>query len=164
MASSNTVTSESSGDKRKSQEDSADGVDKKARTDDKAPLYSGDKLIPERFAEMKRVPKVPNAPGPRDYATAVTDERVKPLLIEMLGELMRLQKRAIEDKNAKARRRLVMGLREVARGIRAHKGKPKGRCFSQEKMIIPLRSSIAASPCSQNGRHGKQFGSVRSHR
>ena len=34
---------------------------------------------------------------------------------------MRLQKRAMEDKNAKARRRIVMGLREVARGIRAHK-------------------------------------------
>ena len=36
---------------------------------------------------------------------------------------MRLQKRAVEDKNAKARRRIVMGLREVARGIRAHKVK-----------------------------------------
>jgi selenocysteine insertion sequence-binding protein 2 len=34
---------------------------------------------------------------------------------------MRLQKRALDDKNAKARRRIVMGLREVARGIRAHK-------------------------------------------
>ncbi|KAL3916837.1 MAG: hypothetical protein SGILL_004996 [Bacillariaceae sp.] len=123
FASSNTATSESSGEKRKSQDEGVDGADKKARTDDKAPLYSGDKLIPERFAEMKRVPKVPNTPGPREYAAIVADERAKPLLIEMLGELMRLQKRAIEDKNAKARRRLVMGLREVARGIRAHKGK-----------------------------------------
>jgi len=97
---------------------------KKARTDDKEPLYSGDKLIPERFAAMKRVPKIPNKEGPRTYASsAPTDERIKPLLIEMLGELMRLQKRAIEDKNAKARRRMVMGLREVARGIRAHKVK-----------------------------------------
>merc|ERR1719464_440760 len=90
---------------------------------DKSPLYSGDKLIPERFAEMKRVPKIPNASGPRNYASTNEDERVKPLLTEMLGELMRLQKRAVEDKNAKARRRLVMGLREVARGIRAHKVK-----------------------------------------
>jgi len=98
--------------------------DKKARTDDKAPLYSGDKLIPERFAEMKRVPKIPNKEGPRAYAEGSSkDERVKPLLSEMLGELMRLQKRAVEDKNAKARRRMVMGLREVARGIRAHKVK-----------------------------------------
>ena len=96
---------------------------KKARTDDKAPLYSGDKLISERFAVMKRVPKIPNKEGPRAYASgAPTDDRIKPLLTEMLGELMRLQKRAAEDKNAKARRRMVMGLREVARGIRAHKG------------------------------------------
>ena len=42
---------------------------------------------------------------------------------EMLGELMRLQRRSIEGKNAKARRRLVLGLREVARGIRSHKVK-----------------------------------------
>ena len=48
---------------------------------------------------------------------------VRPLLTEMLGELMRLQKRAIEEKNAKAKRRLVLGLREVARGIRSHKVK-----------------------------------------
>ena len=96
---------------------------KKARTDDLPPLYSGDKLISERFAECKRVPKIPNSGTPRNYANIAADERVKPLLVEMLGELMRLQKRAVEDKNAKARRRLVMGLREVARGIRAHKVK-----------------------------------------
>jgi hypothetical protein len=117
------------GDKRKPTETpqstnaskASDG--KKARTDDKEPLYSGDKLISERFAAMKRVPKIPNKEGPRSYASgAPTDERIKPLLQEMLGELMRLQKRAVEDKNAKARRRMVMGLREVARGIRAHKG------------------------------------------
>ena len=51
---------------------------------------------------------------------------VKPLLVEMLGELMRLQLRALHDKNAKnakARRRIVIGLREVARGIRANKVK-----------------------------------------
>ena len=118
------------GDKRKPTEtpqstitSKASDNKKKARTDDKEPLYSGDKLISERFAEMKRVPKIPNKAGPRPYASSVTtDERIKPLLKEMLGELMRLQKRAIEDKNAKARRRMVMGLREVARGIRAHKG------------------------------------------
>mmetsp|Transcript_9171 Transcript_9171/g.27294 ORF Transcript_9171/g.27294 Transcript_9171/m.27294 type:complete len:1071 (-) Transcript_9171:43-3255(-) len=113
---------ENPGDKRKPHADTNHPSDKKARTDDKEPLYSGDKLISERFAEMKRVPKVPNK-GPREYASAVNDEHVKPLLSEMLGELMRLQKRAMEDKNAKARRRMVMGLREVARGIRAHKVK-----------------------------------------
>lgn len=88
------------------------------------PLYSGDKLIPERFAECKRVPKVSTSTGPRDYASlSKPNEEMLTLLIEMLGELMRLQRRAIEDKNAKARRRIVMGLREVARGIRAHKVK-----------------------------------------
>ena len=88
-------------------------------------MYSGDKIIPERFAECKRVPKIPNKGTPRRYATLLpeTETTVKPLLREMLAELMRLQKRAIDDKNAKARRRLVMGLREVARGIRAHKVK-----------------------------------------
>ncbi len=98
-------------------------LSKKARTDDASPLYSGDKLIPERFAEAKRVPKIPNAPGPREYAKQMNDEQVKPLLTEMLGELMRLQKRAVEENNTKAKRRLVMGLREVARGIRSHKVK-----------------------------------------
>jgi selenocysteine insertion sequence-binding protein 2 len=117
--------------KRKStgQSPSPDEATKKARTSDKKPLYSGDKLIPELFAECKRVPKIPNAAaGPRDYAKLVNDERVRPLLTEMLSELMRLQKRAMEynkqqQKNNKARRRIVMGLREVARGIRAHKVK-----------------------------------------
>jgi selenocysteine insertion sequence-binding protein 2 len=87
------------------------------------PLFSGDKMIPERFAECKRVPKVPNDGTPRTYATLTNDDSVKVLLIEMLGELMRLQRRAIENKNAKAKRRIVMGLREVARGIRSHKVK-----------------------------------------
>jgi selenocysteine insertion sequence-binding protein 2 len=87
------------------------------------PLFSGDKMIPERFAECKRVPKVPNGGTPRKYATLTNDDSVKVLLIEMLGELMRLQRRAIENKNAKAKRRIVMGLREVARGIRSHKVK-----------------------------------------
>ncbi|GKY93247.1 hypothetical protein MPSEU_000292400 [Mayamaea pseudoterrestris] len=36
---------------------------------------------------------------------------------------MRLQKRAVEEQNTKVRRHLVMGLREVARGIRSHKVK-----------------------------------------
>ncbi|KAL7562359.1 hypothetical protein ACA910_016421 [Epithemia clementina (nom. ined.)] len=87
-------------------------------------LYSGDKLIGESWAECKRVPKVPNGSNPRPYATLVDDETTKPLLIELLGELMRLQKRAVEeDKNTKIKRRLVLGLREVARGIRTKKVK-----------------------------------------
>ena len=86
-------------------------------------LSSGGKRIPERFAEMKRAPKIANPGVPRPYATICGNDYVKKLLTDMLGELMRLQKRAINDKNAKARRRIVMGLREVARGIRAHKVK-----------------------------------------
>eukprot|EP00980_Cylindrotheca_fusiformis_P010088 scaffold2243_cov122-Cylindrotheca_fusiformis.AAC.4 len=109
--------------KRKPIDENGESLLKKARTGDKTPLYSGDKLIPEFFAECKRVPKIPNSGGARDYAKIVDDESVRPLLTEMLSELMRLQKRATDDKNAKARRRLVMGLREVARGIRAHKVK-----------------------------------------
>jgi selenocysteine insertion sequence-binding protein 2 len=51
------------------------------------------------------------------------DEAIKLLVIGMLGELTSLQHHAIEDKNAKARRRIVMGLQEVARGICSHKVK-----------------------------------------
>ncbi|KAL7455359.1 hypothetical protein ACHAWC_006896 [Mediolabrus comicus] len=87
------------------------------------PMFSGNKVIPERFAECKRVPKVPNSGTPRAYATKIANDKAIPLLTEMLGELMRLQQRSKDDKNARSRRRLVMGLREVARGIRAHKVK-----------------------------------------
>ena len=86
------------------------------------PMYSGDRIIPEQFAACKRVPKIPNA-APRSYASKIGDERAVTLLFEMLGELMRLQERSKDDKNARARRRVVMGLREVARGIRARKVK-----------------------------------------
>ena len=87
------------------------------------PMYSGDKIIPEQYAECKRVPKIPNSGKPRSYASLLGNDEAIPLLHEMLGELMRLQLRSKDDKNANARRRLVMGLREVARGIRANKVK-----------------------------------------
>jgi len=87
------------------------------------PMYSRDKVIPEQYAECKRAPKIPNNGVPREYAKRISDESVTPLLFDMLGELMRLQIRAKDNKNAKARRRLVMGLREVCRGIRARKVK-----------------------------------------
>ena len=85
-------------------------------------MFSGDKEIPERFVPSLQVPKIP-VQAPRAYASLIDEEVAKPLLNEMLGELMRLQRRAADDKNAKARRRVVMGLRECARGIRAHKVK-----------------------------------------
>jgi selenocysteine insertion sequence-binding protein 2 len=92
------------------------------KSDAPPPMFSGDKIIPERYAECKRVPKVPNAGVSREYANMrIGDDGAIPVLIDMLGELSRLQNRAKLDKNARARRRFVMGLREVARGIRAHK-------------------------------------------
>jgi selenocysteine insertion sequence-binding protein 2 len=97
--------------------------DEPATTPPLQPLYSGNKIISATFAECKRVPKVPNAGIPRAYASKIPDERAVILLTEMLGELIRLQERSKDDKNARARRRIVMGLREVARGIRAHKVK-----------------------------------------
>jgi len=97
-----------------------DTLEKKAEQPPE-PIFSGDKLVSERFAECKRAPKVPNSGKPRSYASFASDERVKPLLAEMLSELMRLQKRAHVENNTKAKRRLVMGLREVARGIRSRK-------------------------------------------
>jgi selenocysteine insertion sequence-binding protein 2 len=87
------------------------------------PMYSGDKLVPERFAECKRALKVAGRTSARPYAKLASDETIKTTIIEMLSELMRLQRRALEENNVKAKRRLVMGLREVARGIRSHKVK-----------------------------------------
>jgi len=45
----------------------------------KEPLYSGDKLISERFAEMKRAPKIPNSTPVRVHAKILLDEEVDPL-------------------------------------------------------------------------------------
>jgi len=56
-------------------------------------MHSGDKIIPERFADYERVLKIVNQESTRKCATRVTDESVKPLLVEMLGELMRLHSR-----------------------------------------------------------------------
>lgn len=91
-------------------------------SNDPEPIFSGGKKIPEQYAKCKRVPKIPTPPMPREYASKIGDAAI-PLLVDMLGELMRLQHRSKDDKNAKLRRRLVMGLREVARGIRARKVK-----------------------------------------
>jgi len=96
------------------------GSNREEKSNDPEPLFSGGKKIPEQYAVCKRVPKIPTPAIPREYASKIGDEAI-PLLFDMLGELMRLQKRSKDDKNARARRRLVMGLREVARGIRARK-------------------------------------------
>lgn len=86
-------------------------------------ITSGGKVIPAQYAEMKRIPKIPNKGVPRAYAKQMDNDQVIPLVIEMLGELMRLQLRAKETNNTKVKRRLVLGLREVCRGIKSHKVK-----------------------------------------
>jgi selenocysteine insertion sequence-binding protein 2 len=92
------------------------------------PIMSGDKVIPKKYAECKRVPKIPFS-DPSDYVVRRNDDSTQILLTEMLGELMRLQissqddqrhNRSHDDSPVKIRRRLVMGFREVARGLRAH--------------------------------------------
>ena len=95
-------------------------------------LFSGENLISERFAEVglcsnlflkptnlrkSHLPAILSASelqrfqSPHDQGNTqqfwMTTQQ-KPLIVEMLGEVMRLQKRAIDDKNAKARRRLVV--------------------------------------------------------
>jgi len=100
------------------------------------PMKSGNKIIPERYAECKRVPKSPNVGIPRSYVTQFPkydDEVVVPLLNDLLGTLMRLQLRSRDDLNAKARRRIVMGLRETARGIRAGKIKMVVMAFNLDE-------------------------------
>lgn len=118
------TTTEDNGnnDPTSTQHDQNNPTQKATKSEQPPPMYSGDKIVPERFAACKRVPKIPNPGTPRSYATKkINNEQAVPLLFEMLGELMRLQERSKDDKNARSRRRLVMGLREVARGIRAHK-------------------------------------------
>lgn len=86
------------------------------------PIFSkSGKLIPERWAECKRVPKVGNSCLQPDYVHLLNDEIATPLLLEMLGSLMKFQLRSKDDANARSRRRLVLGFREVARGLRAKK-------------------------------------------
>lgn len=97
--------------------------DKISTLNPNAPMYSGTKIIPQRYAECKLVPKIPNSGVPREYASRIPDDSAVTLLIEMLGGLMKFQLRSKDDANARARRRLVLGLREVARGIRSHKVK-----------------------------------------
>jgi len=98
-----------------------DGVN---NTGDIAPepiLTKDGKLITARWAECKRVPKVQNSGLTPDYVRLLDDENTTSLLIEMLGTLMKFQQRSKNDANARARRRLVVGFREVARGVRAKK-------------------------------------------
>ena len=86
-------------------------------------LTASGKIISKRWAECKRVPKIPNSVPSRSYAAKLNDPEALPLLTEMLGKLMQFQIKSKDDSNARARRRLVMGFREAARGLRANKVK-----------------------------------------
>lgn len=86
------------------------------------PIFSaGGKLIPERWAECKRVPKIGNSASKPVYVQLLNDDAASQLLLDMLGSLMSYQLRSKDDANARSRRRLVLGFREVARGLRAKK-------------------------------------------
>jgi selenocysteine insertion sequence-binding protein 2 len=90
--------------------------------DTSEPMFSkGGKLIPERWAECKRVPKIGSCASKPVYVQLLDDDAASQLLFDMLGSLMSYQLRSKDDVNARSRRRLVLGFREVARGLRANK-------------------------------------------
>ncbi len=92
------------------------------KVDTSVPIFSkGGKLIPERWAECKRVPKIGNCASKPVYVQLLDDDAASQLLLDMLGSLMSYQLRSKDDANARSRRRLVLGFREVARGLRAKK-------------------------------------------
>ncbi|KAJ1454101.1 hypothetical protein M885DRAFT_405631, partial [Pelagophyceae sp. CCMP2097] len=78
--------------------------------------------VPLKYAEARKTPKVPNGEAPREYVGAQPlDEVLDVLVTSLLGRLFELQERVrLHDPlKAKKLRRLVFGLREVKRGIRA---------------------------------------------
>ena len=99
----------------------SDGVNNTSDMTPEPILTKGGKLITARWAECKRVPKVQSSSLTPDYVRLLDDENTTSLLIDMLGTLMKFQQRSKNDANARARRRLVVGFREVARGVRAKK-------------------------------------------
>ena len=75
-----------------------------------------------KYAAARHVPKVPNAAPVQPYATAhPLDRTLDGLVAALLARLFEFQERVrLNDPiKAKMRRRLVFGLREVRRGIRA---------------------------------------------
>ncbi|KAH8075810.1 hypothetical protein JL720_10518 [Aureococcus anophagefferens] len=78
--------------------------------------------LPPKYAAARHVPKVPNAAPVQPYATAhPLDRTLDGLVAALLARLFEFQERVrLNDPiKAKMRRRLVFGLREVRRGIRA---------------------------------------------
>ncbi|CAM9929113.1 unnamed protein product, partial [Phaeothamnion confervicola] len=112
------------------------------------------RLFPEKYAAAAALPKPPgvvaggNGGGgssgsrimPSPYVDSLLDPEVDALVTEMLSELFHFQERArLKDPmRAKRTRRLVLGLREVLRGLKARK----------VKMVIVAPDIDQASACS----------------
>ena len=89
-------------------------------------LTRNGKKIPQKYAPAKLIPKVQNTGAVREYVSNQRiDSELDQLVFDLLHELMDYQERArLKDPaKAKMRRRLVFGLREVKRGIKADKVK-----------------------------------------
>ncbi|CAM9808295.1 unnamed protein product [Ectocarpus fasciculatus] len=91
-----------------------------------AALAKEGKRIPTKYKEAAALPKPPGLSGggsPNAYVNQPPDEEVNDLVFEMLQLLFKFQERArlSDPAKAKTRRRLVVGLREVLRGVKAKK-------------------------------------------
>eukprot|EP00903_Cladosiphon_okamuranus_P007835 g7580.t1 len=92
-----------------------------------APAFvKGGKRMPTKYTEAAALPKPPGVSGgalPNAYVSQSPDKEVDDLVFEMLQLLFKFQERArlADPAKSKTRRRIVMGLREVLRGIKAKK-------------------------------------------
>ncbi|CAB1118304.1 unnamed protein product [Ectocarpus sp. CCAP 1310/34] len=91
-----------------------------------AALAKAGKRIPMKYQEAAALPKPPGISGggsPNAYVHQPPDKEANDLVFEMLQLLFKFQERArlSDPAKAKTRRRLVIGLREVLRGVKAKK-------------------------------------------
>ncbi|CAM9823652.1 unnamed protein product [Ectocarpus sp. 13 AM-2016] len=91
-----------------------------------AALAKAGKRIPPKYQEAAALPKPPGVScggSPNVYVKQPPDKEVNDLVFEMLQLLFKFQERArlSDPSKAKTRRRLVIGLREVLRGVKANK-------------------------------------------
>ncbi|CAM9975610.1 unnamed protein product [Ectocarpus sp. 6 AP-2014] len=88
-------------------------------------LAKAEKRIQTKYQEAAALPKPPGVRGglPNAYVNQPPDKEVNDLVFEMLQLLFKFQERArlSDPSKAKTRRRLVIGLREVLRGVKAKK-------------------------------------------
>ncbi|CAM9405005.1 unnamed protein product, partial [Hapterophycus canaliculatus] len=84
------------------------------------------KRMPPKYKEAAALPKPPGVSGAgssKAYVNQPPDQEVNDLVFEMLQLLFKFQERVrfSDPAKAKTRRRIVMGLREVLRGVKAKK-------------------------------------------